>query len=163
MTDTYQVQEKDKHIKIGSVKGEELDEVIELINDKLDQPLDVYLSGTKLYIESATKQKQESDRKGATQDSYKWKIPHLFGVQLDEIAESWIDVNDGNTDGDFILDPDPGREQDITAAHYVKMGVEIRQDTKFHIVWGTSDALEANASYPAFSKTRAIEVFVLTL
>jgi len=147
--------------KIGSLTGEQLDNQMSLIEDKLNLPLDVTLSGTVLTIEPSIKQKLESDGADSTQNQYKWRVPHLSGIEVNT-AQSTIDLTDGSVTGDFL---NPPSSVSMTASYYIQMGIEYRTDGKFHVVWGIEAATKvgAQANYPAFSKKKALPVLLAIL
>jgi len=143
--------------KLSTIAGEELDNLMTLLNDKLDFPIDISISGYVITIEAGIKQKLESDSLDGTQNSFKWRLPHIESVSIDP-AESTIDLSDGSTTGDFINNP--SSSVSLTSSYYIQMGVELRQDGKYYVIWGDEAATSGATTFPGFSKSKAIPVFI---
>jgi len=132
---------------IRSLGGDELDVEMLLIDDKFGTPLAVGVTGDILYIGPATIDTYESDGADGVSGSYKWRLPPLSGQDLDP-GLSTIDLTDGSTTGDFANNPATGLS--MTASNYVQIGIELRDDGKYYVVWGNQDAVEANTEMPTF-------------
>jgi hypothetical protein len=156
---TNQIIDNSARTKIGSVAQEQLDNQTVLINDKLDMPLDVTLSGAVLTIEAGTKQKLESDGANATQNSYKWRLPLLSNTSVSP-AQSTLNFSSGAITGDF--DASAGNGISMTASYYVQLGIELRSDGKFYAIWGTPAASAGAATAPEFS-SGALQILIVTL
>lgn len=143
----WQVKDKFARTKIKSVAGEELDNQLTLINDKLDFPLDVGVSGNIVYVEPAKKQKLASNGTDGTQNDVQWRVPVVGGVDYNTVY-STIDLTTGNTTGDFASNPDAGKS--VSGGQYIQMGIALRSDRKFYIVWGDAHSASASTTPPAF-------------
>jgi len=155
----YQIVDDVARTNIGTVANEQLDNFNTLLNDKFGIPLQITLSSNTLTIKSSVQQKLESDGSDSTQNSYKWRIPPINGNDV-STTDSTLDFTNGNTTGDFANNPDPG--QAMTASYYVQMGIEIRSNGKFYIVWGTESATLGGTTVPTFS-TGAIPLMIAKL
>lgn len=145
--------------KIGSESGEKLENQISLVDDKLQLPLDISLLGTILTVEAGTKQQKESDGSGGQQDSYKLRLPLLNNVDVNPI-QSTLNFADGDTTGDF--EDDPIVSPVMVASEYVQFGIELRTDKKLYGVWGEPNAVLANTTPPAFSKS-SLQMLIVKL
>ena len=143
--------------KFGSVANEELDNETTLHHDKHDFPLDTSLTGDVITIEAATKQKLESDSADGTQNAYKWRTALIGNLEIDP-AESSIDLSDGSVTGDF---DSPATSFSMTASYYIQMGIELRTDGKYYIVWGDEGVSAGVATPPTFSGSGVLKQILI--
>jgi len=155
----FQIKDDAARSKLGSTIGEELDNKWALMEDKISYPLDVTISGDTLTVDPGTVQKLESDGADSTQNAYKWRLPLISGVDVSP-AQSTLDLTNGNTTGDFSANPESCPA--MTASFYIQMGIELRSDGKFYVVFGNEDAVLANTTAPSFT-TSSLQVAVIKL
>lgn len=159
MIQQNQIADDSLKSNIGSVAGEQLDNQMTLIDDKLGMPLDVTISSKVLTVGPANITKKESDGLDSTQDAYKWRIPFLNNVNIESVS-STLDLANGNTTGDF--NTTPITMPSLTASYYVKMAIELRNDGKLHCIFGAEGVSESAATDPAFTTT-AMQVALIIL
>ena len=146
--------------KIGADDNENLENVITLINDKFDSPLDIRLEENLLYVESSVKRKLMSNKKGGTKDSYARRLPILKGIDI-YLGESQLNLQDGTTTGYFKNATDPGVV--VSANKYIQMGIELREDGYLYIVWGAEYTDPNNDEIPAFTDAGLFQVMLIAL
>ena len=160
MSQSWQIKDKIARSNIGSVINEELDNQMTLIDDKLTRPMDVTVSSNVITIGASVKQVLESNGADSTQNSYKWRLPISSGIDFN-IAQSTLDLTNGNTTGAFANNPDSGKS--VTSGNYIQMGIALRSDKKLYIVWGDENAVLASTTPPAFADDEIKQVLVIKL
>jgi hypothetical protein len=148
MTQSFQVRHDAALNKIGSVKDEQLKNILDSTNSKFDYPADISLNGDVLTIDVGLKFTQESDGQDGLQDSYAYRLPLIGGLDIQPV-ESSIDLTDGSTTGDFANDPETCPV--VTAGRWIKMGIELRDDGKYYTVFGTEGLLPPACGAPVLS------------
>jgi hypothetical protein len=156
---TASLQHNTALARVRSAAGDHVNLVLNLIDDRFKAPLEISLVSAVLTIGPSKVQTLASDGAGSTINSKKLRIPVISGIDYNT-ASSTLNFSTGATTGDFKFASDPG--QSVLSGQYVQMGIALRSDKKFYIVWGTADASLANTTAPAFSDDD-IQVLVVPL
>lgn len=140
---------EDSHSNIKTQATDSLKNALNLIDDKLDNPLKISTSAAVLTVAASKVQ----DLKSAgtiegTSNSISRAISPL-GSTVIETASSTINVSSGAVTGDFGSSP---VSPTMTASYYVYMGIELRKDGKLYTMFGTEGATSGAATKPSFSK-----------
>jgi len=156
----FQLADDFARSKIRSLIGTQLKTQMYLIDDKLDYPLAVEISGDTVQIEAGVKQKYTSDgTDDGVSGTYKWRLAPLNGADVQPSA-STLDLTDGSTTGDFANNPATGVT--MTAGYHIQMGIELRDDGKHYVVWGDESATSGGTTFPRFNSD-ALSVMLIRL
>ena len=147
---------------VKSIANEELDNILTLVDDKLNDILKISASGAVVTISSSIKQVLKSDGSDGTTNSNRVSISPLSGVII-STDSSTLNVSSGAVTGDFEAAP---ISPSMTSSYYVNVGFEIRQDGKIYVLFGAEFAnagdkdLAVNA--PVFTK-KSIPIGYITI
>lgn len=137
---------------------EPLSNLNKILDSRLDHPFRVWVDGTVIHINGSQVQTLKSDGNEDVENSFKISSPPILGKHT-EVQDSALDLSDGSVSGDFAtpFNIPPS----ISADDYIWLGIELRIDGKFHLVWGQEDAVEANATTPIFTSGDSILAVLL--
>ena len=132
---------------------ESLDNLLVILNSKINYPFRISLVGTVLTINESEIQTYKSDGSewGGTEDSFKYATAPIDG-QYATSAASTIDLSDGLNSGDFAS----GIEftcPTLLAGDYIWLGIEVKTGGELNLVWGNPGATLGTATYPTFTGT----------
>jgi len=149
MSQAWQTKIRNIFKKLGLVPGDELDEGLELINDKFRVPLDISIASGILTIDPSTITQKESDGAGGTRNAYKKRISPIEGFDISS-ASSTLNLTETGSQGDTTTDfkNNPGSAPSMTANYYIQMAIELRNDGKLYLIWGNEHSNPAYAKLP---------------
>lgn len=132
---------------------ESLDNIFDIIDSKINFPHNVSLNN---YIISIGGSVVTTYKSGATSNEESYKIAsHPILGNYKEIVNSTLDLTNGTTVGDFESN------QNLTCPtmisnNYIWMGIELRSNGKYFLVWGEQAALDSAATYPLYTNGDAV-------
>lgn len=138
----------EKHDSIKSDAGDEVRVVTDLVNDKLQTPLDLNVNGNTLSIGASELQLYKSDQ--ANNNVIQSVKKGLSPIELSylSIAESTLNVSTGAVTGDFDASPSAPT---VSANEWVWIGFELNTSGKIVIVAGSPNATKGSATYPVWT------------
>ena len=158
MSHTYQILNKNKHSRIGSAIGERLSDILLLVDDRFQKPLEVSFKDSVLTVAAGIVQSIESDEIGGFQNSYKYGLSPMTGDE-NKPVESTLNLSTGAFTGDFQSASSPL----MTPNYYIRMGIELRTDGKLYAIFGDEAASLAGATYPKFAVGGSIQILTVDL
>lgn len=132
---------------------ESLDNLLDILNSKINFPFRISLTGTTLTVHESEFQTYKSDGSewGALEDSFKYATAPIDG-QYKKIVESTLDLLNGLNTGDFSSGINLTCPS-LLLDQYVWLGLEAKSSGEISLVWGNPDLVLANATYPTFTGT----------
>ena len=158
MTHSNQILDRKNRAHVRSTVGENLENILDLVDDRLSYPMEVSIGGYTITIGSGLLQSAESNSLDGKSDSYRVGVPPLAGLETKPVVSSLV-LNTGAYDGDFEVPTNPT----LTPNQYIRMGIELRPDGKYYAVFGTPSALLTGCGYPPFAIGASIQIMVIDL
>lgn len=150
---TWEIVNENSLDALETVNRESLDNLLEILNSKVNFPFRISLSGTVLTVHESELQTFRSDGTewGNTEDSFKYATAPIDG-QYKKLIESTLDLLDGSDSGDFA----PGISitcPTLSAGDFIWLGFEAKSSGDIGLVWGNPEAVLTTATYPTFTGT----------
>jgi hypothetical protein len=154
---TWQIVNQNPLTVLETKSRERLDNLNTILDSKLDYPFRVSIEGPVLTIKGSELQTIKTDGNDGFDNSFKIASSPIQGVYK-RIPESTINFFTGATTGVVapiadIPNMDPEK--------YVWAGIELREDGKFYVYWGTQSSSIAGATFPLFKTGDSICLVLL--
>lgn len=158
MTHSNQILDRKNRAHVRSTVGENLENILDLVDDRLSYPMEVSIDGYTITIGNGLLQSEESDSLDGKSDSYRVGVPPLAGLETKPVVSTLV-LNTGAYTGDFEAPVGPT----LTANQYIRMGIELRPDGKYYAVFGAPSATLGGCGYPPFAIGSSIQLMVIDL
>lgn len=155
---TWQIVNQEPLEVLETSSREQLDNLNKILDNKLDYPFRVSIDSLNnlIKISGSELQTLKSDGLGGTTPSFKISASSTAG-QYSPIPESILNLSDGTFTGSFASSTTLSCPN-INPGDYIWMGVELKIDGKYHVIFGNPDSVNTSATYPLFSGEAVILV-----
>lgn len=156
---TWQIVNQNPLTVLETQTREPLHNLNDILDSKLDFPFRVQLASTNLTINPSEYQTIKSDGSGGVTNSFKVAASPIQG-RYKQIDLASINFNGGFTTGPF--DPvSVANAPTMSPNFYVWLGIELRTDGKYYLLWGSAGPTSSIAQFPIFTSGDAICLILL--
>lgn len=147
---TWEIVNEEKLDVLETGKRESLDNLLDILDSKLNFPFRISLSGSVLTVHESEFQTYKSDESewGGKVKSFKIATSPIQGIYK-FLGDSTLDMTTGVTTGDFVTGV-ASTCPALGAGQYVWMALQATSEGKINVSWGNPNSNVALATYPAF-------------
>lgn len=156
---TWQVVNQEELEVLETSQREPLSNLNKILDSKLDYPFRFSLEGSEILIKSSEVQTIKSDGSGDFENSYK-VAPSPIQGRYKKIEESTLNLINGATTGDFASNQTTSAPS-VGAEEYIRLGIELRTNGRFYLVWGTPSSDPELATDPIFTSGDSVCLMLL--
>jgi len=156
---TWQIVNQENLEVLETTERESLANINKILDSKLDYPFRLSLAGSVITLQGSEIQTIKSDGAGSFSDSYKIAASPILG-KYKKILQSSLNLITGATTGDFEINQTSSAPL-VPANNYIKLGIELRSNGKFYLVWGSPAINEINATEPIFTSGDSVCLIIL--
>ena len=154
---SWQVINEDALNALETQVREPLDNLLNILNSKIDHPFRISTSGNILTVHSSEARTLKSDGSSGSIDSFIYATAPIQR-QYKKFDDSTINVTTGAVTGDFIPSPS---SPSMTPNNYIWLGMEANSSGIIMLAWGVESPTASGTTYPNFGSGTALAMVLL--